>query len=156
LGDRQKRIVGAESEMGTQDRLDEWPHQTESIPAVPDSPPADSRAADSGAADNRAAAAAQNTSARTDVALDPPHPIVLDDFYPAESKRMGEQGRCVVQMTVGKDGVVTQQSIVTSSGFPRLDRACLASVSGQHLIPATENGEPVVDVVSMPIDWKLK
>lgn len=127
-------------------------HQTESNPAVPDSPPADSRAA----ADDGAAAAAQNTSARTDVALDPAHPILFEDFYPAESKRTGEQGRCVVQMTVGKDGVVTQQSIVTSSGFPRLDRACLASVSGQHLIPATENGAPVADVVSMPIDWKLK
>jgi TonB family protein len=125
--------------------------QTESNPAVPDSPPAGS-----GARDDGAAAAAQSTSARTGVALDPAHPILLDDFYPPESKQAGEQGRCVVQMTVGKDGIVTQQSIVTGSGFPRLDRACLASVHGQHLIPATENGKPIEDVVSMPIDWKLR
>ena len=130
--------------------------RAESNPAVPDGTPAGSAARGDGAADEGTTAAAQNTSVRTGVALDPAHPIPLDDFYPPESKQAGEQGRCVVQMTVGKDGIVTQPSIVTSSGFPRLDRACLASVSGQHLIPATENGEPVEDVVSMPIDWKLQ
>ncbi len=88
--------------------------------------------------------------------MDPKHPLKIgEDFYPDASKRANEEGRCIVQMTVAADGRITNESIQTSSGFPRLDDACLKGVHGQKLIPATEDGKPVEKVVSIPIVWKL-
>jgi periplasmic protein TonB len=92
----------------------------------------------------------------TPVAMDPKHPLHIgEDFYPDASKRANEEGRCIVQMTVAADGRITNESIQTSSGFPRLDEACLKGVHGQHMKPATELGKPVEKTVSIPIVWKL-
>jgi protein TonB len=92
----------------------------------------------------------------TPIRQDPKHPLRIgEDFYPDASKRANEEGRCIVLMTVSADGKITNESIQTSSGFPRLDEACLKGVHGQRMIPATEEGKPVDKTVSIPIVWKL-
>jgi len=92
----------------------------------------------------------------TNIKMDPKHPLKIgEDYYPDASKRANEEGRCIVQMTVSADGRITAESIQTSSGFPRLDEACLKGVHGQRMIPATEDGKPVEKTVSIPIVWKL-
>jgi periplasmic protein TonB len=92
----------------------------------------------------------------TSVGPDPKHPLKIgEDFYPDASKRANEEGRCIVQMTVAVDGRITNESIQTSSGFPRLDEACLKGVHGQRMKPATEAGKPIEKTVSIPIVWKL-
>jgi protein TonB len=92
----------------------------------------------------------------TSVKPDPRHPLKIgEDFYPDASKRAGEEGRCIVQMTVAADGRITNEAIQTSSGYPRLDDACLKGVHGQRMLPATEGGKPVEKTVSIPIVWKL-
>jgi len=94
--------------------------------------------------------------ARTPIGQDPKHPLHIgEDYYPDASKRAGEEGRCIVTMTVAADGRITNEAIQTSSGFPRLDEACLKGVHGQHMKPATEDGKPVETTVSLPIQWKL-
>jgi TonB family protein len=50
------------------------------------------------------------------------------DYYPDGSVRAGEEGRCLVQITVSVAGRVIQASILSSSGFQRLDDACLPIV----------------------------
>jgi protein TonB len=41
----------------------------------------------------------------TNVAPDPKHPLHIgEDYYPDASKRAGEEGRCIVQVTVAADG----------------------------------------------------
>ncbi|MGO9426254.1 MAG: energy transducer TonB [Steroidobacteraceae bacterium] len=88
--------------------------------------------------------------------MDPKHPLKIgEEWYPDASKRANEEGRCVVQMTVAADGHVASETIQTSSGFPRLDEACLKAVHGQRMLPATEAGKPVEKTVSIPIVWKL-
>ena len=88
--------------------------------------------------------------------MDPKHPLKIgEDYYPDASKRASEEGRCIVQMTVAADGRITNESIQQSSGFPRLDDACLKGVHGQRMKPATEDGKPVEKTASMPIVWKL-
>jgi protein TonB len=88
--------------------------------------------------------------------MDPKHPLKIgEEYYPDASKRANEEGRCTVQVTVAADGRITNESIQTSSGFPRLDDACLKGVHGQRVIPATEDGKPVEKTVSIPIVWKL-
>jgi protein TonB len=88
--------------------------------------------------------------------MDPRHPLKIgEDYYPDASKRANEEGRCVVTVTVAVDGRITNEAIQTSSGFPRLDEACLKGVHGQRLLPATEDGKPIEKTVSLPIVWKL-
>ena len=101
-------------------------------------------------------AAAPPAPPGTSIKPDPKHPLRIgEDFYPDASKRANEEGRCIVLMTVSADGKITNESIQTSSGFPRLDEACLKGVHGQRLVPATENGKPVEKTISIPIVWKL-
>ena len=93
---------------------------------------------------------------RTPIAMDPRHPLHIgEEYYPDASKRAGEEGRCIVQMTVKADGTVANEAVQQSSGFPRLDEACLKGVHGQRMKPATEDGKPVDTTVSLPIVWKL-
>jgi protein TonB len=88
--------------------------------------------------------------------MDPKHPLKIgEEWYPDASKRANEEGRCIVQMTVASDGRVAAETLQQSSGFPRLDEACLKAVHGQRMLPATEEGKPVEKMVSIPIVWKL-
>jgi periplasmic protein TonB len=92
----------------------------------------------------------------TSIKMDSKHPLKIgEEYYPDASKRANEEGRCTVQVTVAADGRITAETIETSSGFPRLDEACLKGVHGQRVIPATEDGKPVEKTVSIPIVWKL-
>jgi protein TonB len=94
---------------------------------------------------------------RTSIKMDPKHPLKIgDDFYPDASRRANEEGTCRVKITVAADGRITDASIEASSGFPRLDEACLKGVRGQRVLPATEDGKPVELTTIVPITWKLK
>ena len=95
-------------------------------------------------------------TASTGIKMDPKHPLKIgEEYYPDASKRANEEGRCIVTVTVAASGKITNEAIQTSSGFPRLDEACLKGVHGQQVIPATEDGKPVEKTVSIPIVWKL-
>jgi protein TonB len=61
-----------------------------------------------------------------------------------------------VKITVGADGKINDQSIETSTGFPRLDDACLKAVKGQRMQPALQDGKPIEYTGLLPITWKLK
>ena len=88
--------------------------------------------------------------------LDPKHPLrVGNDFYPDASRRAGETGRCRVQVTVAADGRIVSSLLEQSTGFERLDKACLDAVKGQRMNPATESGKAVESRVSIPIFWRL-
>jgi protein TonB len=88
--------------------------------------------------------------------IDPKHPLKIgEEWYPDASKRANEEGRCVVTVTVAVDGRISNESLQSSSNFPRLDDACLKAVHGQRMLPATEDGKPIERTVALPISWKL-
>jgi periplasmic protein TonB len=94
--------------------------------------------------------------ASTGIRIDPRHPLrIAEEYYPDAAKRANEEGRCVVQMTVAADGKISSAMIASSSGFARLDEACLNAVRGQRMVPATEDGIAVEKTITMPISWKL-
>jgi TonB family protein len=98
-----------------------------------------------------------SASRHTNIRQDPQYPLKIGEgYYPDASKRANEEGRCVVKLTVAADGHIVDQSIQESSGFQRLDDACLKGVRGQRMLPATENGRPIETTAAVPIVWKLK
>jgi protein TonB len=92
----------------------------------------------------------------TPAKMDPKHPFKIgEEYYPDASKRANEEGRCVVLANVAANGNISDASIQTSSGFPRLDEACLKGVKGQRALPGMEDGKPVDGKFAFAIVWKL-
>jgi protein TonB len=92
----------------------------------------------------------------TNARMDPQYPLKIGaPYYPRESLRAKEQGRCIVSVTVAANGWLKGASIQQSTGYPRLDQACLDAVAGGHLIPATENGIPIEKTIALPMVWSL-
>lgn len=63
--------------------------------------------------------------------------------WPKESLRALETGAVTVGFLVGEDGALRETSILSSSGFERLDRTAAAAVRDCKFHPATENGTPI-------------
>jgi protein TonB len=88
--------------------------------------------------------------------VDPANPLKIGGrYYRPESLRAKEQGRCIVSVTVGADGWLKDASLQQSTGYPRLDKACLDAVAGGHLFPATEDGIPIEKAITLPMNWFL-
>jgi TonB family protein len=99
---------------------------------------------------------AQRMQAATGARMDPRHPLHIGpDYYPSAAIRAGQEGRCIVQVSVAADGRIISSSLQATSGFPVLDAACLSAVRGQHMLPATQGGRPVESNASLPIVWRL-
>ena len=67
---------------------------------------------------------------RTPVRADPSRPFHLENDYPPESKLLHEEGVCKVKMTVTADDSVRDIRLTQSTGYPRLDQACLIAFVG--------------------------
>ena len=78
-----------------------------------------------------------------------------EPIYPAMSKRMGEEGKVVVLLFVGRDGFVEQSKIMESSGIALLDQAALEAVRQWQFSPPQRNGKVAGVWVWAPIFFKL-
>jgi len=88
--------------------------------------------------------------------MDPEHPLKIGQrHYPKESLRAREQGQCKVEVTVAADGSLKDPKILQSSGYPRLEKACLDALAGGRFKPATENGVPIEKTIAFPVVWML-
>jgi protein TonB len=76
--------------------------------------------------------------------------------YPALSKRMGEQGKVVVRVWIDTEGVASQASVQTPSGFERLDRAAVNTVLGWRYVPGKRAGAPQAMWFDVPVNWVLQ
>jgi len=76
--------------------------------------------------------------------------------YPAMSKRMGEQGRVVLRVLIGADGVPQQAEVQQSSGHGRLDRAAVEAVMRWRYVPGKRGGVPETMWFQVPIEFKLE
>jgi protein TonB len=76
--------------------------------------------------------------------------------YPALSRRLGESGQVVYQVWIGVDGKAQRAELVSSSGFPRLDKAAHDAVMGWRYVPGTRQGVPAAMAYNVPITWALR
>jgi TonB family protein len=84
------------------------------------------------------------------------HPARIgSDYYPPASRRLGEQGSNVVNITLAPDGTVENVEILVSTGYPRLDAATLAGLKPGKFLPATDDGKPVRATFKFRVTWVL-
>jgi protein TonB len=83
--------------------------------------------------------------------LNNPKPV-----YPPLSKRAGEQGRVVVHVLIGADGLPQKADITTSSGFERLDQAALTTVLRWRYLPGKRAGVAEAMWFNVPINFVLE
>ncbi len=83
--------------------------------------------------------------------LNNPKPV-----YPAVSKRLGEQGKVVLRVLIGTDGVPQKIEVKQSSGFDRLDRQAVDTVTRWRFVPGTRNGVPEAMWYLQPINFVLQ
>ena len=75
--------------------------------------------------------------------------------YPAISKRMGEQGKVVLRVLIGTDGLPQKVEINQSSGYDRLDRQAQEAVMRWRFVPGKRNGVPEAMWSLVPINFVL-
>jgi TonB family protein len=103
---------------------------------------------------------APSTTAPTDTPvrkignMDVRHPQHIgSDYYPKRSLKNHEQGRYYVAFLIEADGSVPALQLLKSSGYPRLDTACIESVIDVPMLPATINGTPIAGWSDFNLAW---
>ena len=76
--------------------------------------------------------------------------------YPALSRRLGEQGRAVVRVLIGADGLPQKAELHTSSGFERLDRAAMDTVMRWRYVPGKRGDVPEAMWFNVPLNFVLE
>ena len=76
--------------------------------------------------------------------------------YPPLSRRMGEEGKVILRVSVTPQGNADAVEIRTSSGSNRLDEAAQKTVRNWRFIPAKRGDEAVQSWVLVPIIFKLE
>jgi protein TonB len=76
--------------------------------------------------------------------------------YPSMSRRLGEEGRVMLEVQVQADGTPSKVALQRSSGFPRLDEAALEAVKRWRFVPAKRGGEAVAASVIIPMPFILE
>lgn len=75
--------------------------------------------------------------------------------YPAQSRRLHEQGTVLLEVLVKADGSLGEMRLKTTSGYPRLDEAAQRAVKNWHFIPAKRGGEAIDFWYELPIEFSL-
>lgn len=75
--------------------------------------------------------------------------------YPPEARRLGQQGRVILEVQVGADGRAISVSVKRSSGFPALDSAAVQAVQRWTFEPARMAGIPIASRADVPVNFSL-
>jgi protein TonB len=76
--------------------------------------------------------------------------------YPPLSRRMGEEGKVILRVSVSPQGSADNVEIRTSSGSQRLDESAQKTVRNWKFIPAKRGDTAVQSWVLVPIIFKLE
>jgi periplasmic protein TonB len=79
-----------------------------------------------------------------------------EDYYPAASKRLGEEGSPTVKVCVGPDNKLSAvPAISQSSGSARLDEGAVNLAKAGRYIAGTEDGKPVNKCFDFRIKFQM-
>lgn len=80
----------------------------------------------------------------------------LNNCYPSASRRLNEEGRVVMVVTISIYGQMMHAHLAQSSGFSRLDEAAVCVLRQLTFNPGTQDGQPVESQATMPITFRLE
>lgn len=80
----------------------------------------------------------------------------INACYPSASRRLSEEGRVVLTITIGADGKAGAMRVSQSSGFARLDGAAECVIRRLPFDPGKRDGVPVEAQATLPIVFKLE
>ena len=120
------------------------------IPSTKSAAPVQATPAPPAPAAAAAAAVVQQPSSSAEYLQNPKPP------YPSLSARLGETGKTVYKVWIGADGKPQRAELVSSSGFPRLDKAAYDSVMSWRYVPGKRNGVAETMAFNVPIYWELR
>lgn len=83
-------------------------------------------------------------------------PTLSPPDYPALSRRLGEEGKLMLQVELDESGRISNTRIVNSSGYSRLDNAALAAVKTWRCRPAMRDGQPVRAIALQPFNFVIQ
>lgn len=76
--------------------------------------------------------------------------------YPSIAKRMGEEGRVVMEVLVNEKGRAEKVNVVQSSGFKRLDEAAKLALMRALFKPYLEDGKAMTMLATASINFSLR
>jgi protein TonB len=76
--------------------------------------------------------------------------------YPRQSRQRNEQGKVIVNVFIGADGLPQKADVKVSSGFERLDAAALATVKLWRFVPGKRGGVPEAMWFAVPINFVME
>jgi len=76
--------------------------------------------------------------------------------YPTRSRRLGEEGRVVLELLILADGRVGEIKVKRSSGFAALDQSALDAVRRWNFVPARRGDEPIPYRYELPVVFSLR
>lgn len=76
--------------------------------------------------------------------------------YPRMSKRLGEQGKVVLKVLIGADGLPQKVELVTTSGFERLDKSAMDAAMRWRYVPGKRGGVAEAMWYQVPIQFTLE
>lgn len=76
--------------------------------------------------------------------------------YPYLSKRNGQQGKVTLGLLISETGEVAETRVLTSSGYPELDRAASEGIAKCKFAPKIVDGKGVEYKFKMQYVWSLK
>jgi protein TonB len=80
-----------------------------------------------------------------------------EEYYPAASKRLGEEGSPTVKVCVGPNGKLTEEpSIAQSSGSARLDEGAVKLAKAGRYVAGSIDGQPSTDCFNFRVKFELK
>jgi len=80
----------------------------------------------------------------------------LNSCYPSASRRLNEEGRVTVVVTIGVDGKMSGMQVAQGSGFERLDAAAECVLRKLSFNPGKRDGQAVEAQATLPITFKLE
>ena len=79
-----------------------------------------------------------------------------EDYWPMESKRLGEEGNVVTGVKISSTGCIIGKEIIISSGSEMLDKAALEFIETVDYLPAVRDGKAIESVTPFRIIFKLR
>ncbi len=76
--------------------------------------------------------------------------------YPRLSRQRNEQGKVVVNVFIGVDGLAQKAEVKVSSGFERLDAVALSTAKSWRYVPGKRGGVPEAMWFDVPISFVME